>query len=140
MGHMKAMVINKISSFADDPAPLQQADLPVPEPGTGEILIKVAACAVCHTEMDEIEGRTPPPRLPVIPGHQVVGRVAGRGPGADVYRDGERLGVAWIYAADETCGYCLSGRENLCPSFRATGRDGDGGYAEYMVVHENFAH
>src|SRR5512143_4093609 len=109
MGHMKAMVINKISSFADDPAPLQQVDLPVPEPGMGEIVIKVAACAVCHTELDEIEGRTPPPRLPVVPGHQVVGRVEKVGPGAKRFQAGERVGVGWIFSACGTCEYCRAG-------------------------------
>ncbi len=139
MGLMKAMVINKISRFAEDPAPLQQVDLPVPEPGTGEIVIKVAACAVCHTELDEIEGRTPPPRLPVVPGHQVVGRVEKSGPGAKRFQAGERVGVGWIFSSCGTCEYCRRGNENLCPEFRATGRDANGGYAEYMLVGEDYA-
>ncbi len=136
---MKAMVIHKISSFADDPAPLQQVDLPVPEPGPGEIVIKVAACAVCHTELDEIEGRTPPPRLPVVPGHQVVGRVEKIGPEAKRFQAGERVGVGWIFSSCGTCEYCRAGNENLCPEFKATGRDANGGYAEYMLVSENYA-
>jgi propanol-preferring alcohol dehydrogenase len=137
---MKAMVLHRIGSLRDDPEPLALRELPVPEPGEGEILLRVSVCGVCHTELDEIEGRTPPPRLPVIPGHQVVGRVAGLGPGARRFSEGERVGVAWIYSACGECKFCRSGRENLCPAFRATGRDADGGYAEYTVVHEEFAH
>jgi len=119
--------------------PLELRDVPVPEPGPEEILVRVAACGVCHTELDEIEGRTPPPRLPVIPGHQVVGRVESGGPGASLFSPGDRVGVAWIHSACGRCACCLSGRENLCPEFRATGRDVDGGYAEYLTVPESFA-
>ena len=100
----------------------------------------VSACGVCHTELDEIEGRTPPPRLPVVLGHQVVGRVAVLGPDASAFRVGERVGVGWIYAACGACEFCRSGRENLCADFRATGRDAHGGYAELMVVPERFAY
>ncbi len=137
---MKAMVLQGIASFEDNPAPLALKDLPEPVPGDGEILVKVSACGVCHTELDEIEGRTPPPRLPVVPGHQVVGRVAGAGRAAKKFRSGDRVGVAWIYSACGTCAFCRSGRENLCPDFRATGRDANGGYAEYMTVSEDFAY
>jgi len=137
---MKAMLLHQIASLRENPAPLALRDVAPPVPGPGELLLRVTVCGVCHTELDEIEGRTPPPRLPVIPGHQVVGRLAGRGPGADQYPDGERLGVAWIFSACGACEWCRSGRENLCPSFRATGRDADGGYAEYMVVRKDFAH
>ncbi len=136
---MKAMIIHKISSFADDPAPLRPVELPVPEPGEGEIVIKVAACAVCHTELDEIEGRTPPLRLPVVPGHQVIGRVEKLGPGAKRYQAGDRVGVGWIFSSCGTCEFCRAGNENLCPEFRATGRDANGGYAEYMLVNEDYA-
>jgi propanol-preferring alcohol dehydrogenase len=137
---MKAMMIDRIVSLAAERAPLRPVELPVPRPGVGETLIRVAACGVCHTELDEIEGRTPPPRLPVIPGHQVVGRVVENGPGAKRFPVGARVGVAWIFSACGACGHCLSGHENLCPGFRATGRDADGGYAEYMTVPEAFAH
>jgi propanol-preferring alcohol dehydrogenase len=116
------------------------ADLPLPEPAPGEIRVRVSTCGVCHTELDEIEGRTPPPRLPVVLGHQVVGRVEARGREARRFREGDRVGVAWIYSACGKCRFCRSGRENLCPEFRATGRDADGGYAEYMVVPEAFAY
>jgi propanol-preferring alcohol dehydrogenase len=94
---MKAMMLEKISSFKENKAPLEAKDLPIPEAGEGEILVRVGACGVCHTELDEIEGRTPPPQLPVVPGHQVVGRVAAAGPGSTRFQIGERVGVAWIF-------------------------------------------
>ena len=136
---MKAMLITRILDAWESGEPLESRDLPLPVPGEGEILLRIAACGVCHTEIDEIEGRTPPPRLPVIPGHQVIGRVAARGPGARRFKLGDRLGVSWIFSACGKCRFCLEGRENLCPEFQATGRDADGGYAEHMVVGESFA-
>src|SRR5262249_5445519 len=111
-----------------------------PVPAAGELLIDVQTCGVCHTELDEIEGRTPPPRLPIILGHQVVGRVAALGEGAGDFRPGDRVGVAWIFSACGTCAFCRRGEENLCEQFRATGRDVHGGYAERMIVPEAFAH
>lgn len=92
------------------------------------------------TELDEIEGRTPPPHLPVVPGHQVIGRVAGAGSRANLFRIGERVGIAWIYSACGSCKFCRADKENLCPVFRATGRDVHGGYAQYMTVPEGFAY
>ncbi len=136
---MKAMLLNRISRVTENAAPLDLADLPEPTPAEGEILLKVSACAVCHTELDEIEGRTPPPRLPVIPGHQVVGRVAAVGGGASHFAVGERAGAAWIFSACGECKYCLAGQENLCMRFQATGRDANGGYAAYMILPEAFA-
>ncbi|GAI73537.1 unnamed protein product, partial [marine sediment metagenome] len=136
---MKAMVLNALCDLEKNSEPLVLTYLPVPVPGEKEILVKVSACGVCHTELDEIEGRTPPPQLPVILGHQVVGRVVDSAPGAKLFRKEERVGVAWIYSACGTCSFCLEGNENLCPEFRATGRDVNGGYAEYMTVSEDFA-
>jgi len=136
---MKAMVLKGIVDLRENRKPLVMEDLPIPEPKEKEILIKVSACGVCHTELDEIEGRTPPPRFPVILGHQVVGKVEKLGKGASRFKEGERVGVGWIYWACGKCEYCKKGNENLCPQFKATGRDADGGYAEYMVVHEDFA-
>jgi alcohol dehydrogenase, propanol-preferring len=137
---MRAMILPALASLEENPEPLAPAELPVPQPRQGEIRIRVAACGVCHTELDEIEGRTPPPRLPVVPGHQVVGRVDARGPGVEGIREGDRVGVAWIYSACGRCKYCREGNENLCPWFAATGRDADGGYAEFMTVPAAFAH
>ena len=137
---MKAMVLNQITSLEKNPAPLQLVDLPMPTPQEKEILIKVSACGVCHTELDEIEGRTPPPAFPTILGHQVVGRVEENGPRADKFKVGDRVGVGWIGSACGSCTFCLEGKENLCNDFRATGRDLPGGYAEYMTIKEDFAY
>lgn len=137
---MKAMLLTQVVDVAVDPYPLQATSVPEPTPGAREILIRVSACGVCHTELDEIEGRTPPARYPVIPGHQVVGRVETLGPGCSKFQPGDRVGVAWIFSACEECASCRSGNENLCARFRATGRDANGGYAEYMVVPESFAY
>jgi len=137
---MKAMVLNQIAKLSEGSTPLQLSDLPQPVPGEKEILIQVSVCGVCHTELDEIEGRTPPPHLPVVLGHQVVGRVAQNGPSAAAFKVGDRVGVAWINSADGTCKFCREGNENLCLDFKATGRDANGGYAEYMAVSEAFAY
>lgn len=137
---MKAMILNRIYNLAENKVPLQLVDMPEPRPSEKEVLIRVTACGVCHTELDEIEGRTPPPKLPVILGHQVVGTVAEEGLNAKRFKIGDRVGVAWIYSACGKCKFCLRGDENLCPDFKATGRDADGGYAEYMTVPEDFAH
>lgn len=134
------MVLRSLRWLDERPAPLALERWPDPSPGPGEILLRVTACGVCHTELDEIEGRTPPPALPVIPGHQVVGRVEALGPGATGFAVGDRAGVAWIFSACGTCDLCRSGQENLCAAFRATGRDAHGGYAEAMVVPAAFAH
>jgi alcohol dehydrogenase, propanol-preferring len=137
---MRAMLLENVGPVVDNPTPLVLADCPAPTPGAGEILIRVSVCGVCHTELDEIEGRMRPPRLPVILGHQVVGRVEASGAGASSFQRGDRVGVAWIYSACEHCDFCKSGNENLCAQFRATGRDANGGYAELMTVPQAFAH
>ena len=137
---MKAMILNRICNLAENKVPLQLVDMPEPRPSEKEVLIRVTSCGVCHTELDEIEGRTPPPKLPIILGHQVVGTVAEEGLNANRFKIGDRVGVAWIYSACGKCKFCLRGDENLCPDFKATGRDADGGYAEYMTVPEDFAH
>ena len=137
---MKAMILNNISRFQDNKTPLEMADLPDPVPGNGEILVKVSVCGVCHTELDEIEGRTPPPKFPVVLGHEVVGRVAGAGRNVKRFQTGDRVGIGWIHSACGKCKYCLSDNENVCEQFHATGRDANGGYAEYMTVPEDFAY
>jgi propanol-preferring alcohol dehydrogenase len=136
---MKALILPHIVNLDDNPQPLQPAELSEPVLHDDEILIKISACGVCHTELDEIEGRTSPPQLPVVLGHQIVGRVVDVGPFVTRFHGGERVGVAWIHSACGQCAYCQSGRENLCPQFRATGRDVNGGYAEYITVAEDFA-
>ena len=137
---MRAMILEELGPLAERPDPLRLVERDEPTPGAGEILLRVSVCGVCHTELDEIEGRTPPPQLPVVPGHQVVGEVAGLGPGACRFRVGDRVGVAWIYSACGECERCAAGEENLCSRFRATGRDADGGYVEAMTVPEAFAY
>ncbi|HEX2395458.1 MAG TPA: zinc-dependent alcohol dehydrogenase family protein [Bacteroidales bacterium] len=137
---MKAWIIDRRCNLETETAPLKRIEMPVPEPGEGEILLRIKACGICHTEIDEIEGRTPPPVYPVIPGHQVIGVVEKhRGKRTDIH-EGDRVGVAWIYAACGHCEYCLSHRENLCRDFMATGRDVHGGYAEYMVAREDYVY
>lgn len=131
---MKAMAIVRLGPVQAGSRPVEPIEVPAPEPGPGEILVRISACGVCHTELDEIEGRTPPARLPMIPGHQAVGRVAGLGRGAAGRKEGDRVGIGWIHSACGRCRFCRSGRENLCPDFRAAGRDADGGYAEYMAI------
>jgi propanol-preferring alcohol dehydrogenase len=134
------MVLRALASMAERPAPLQLEDWPVPAPPPGSIRLRVTACGVCHTELDEIEGRLPPSSLPRVLGHQAVGRVDAIGDGTDESWQGVRAGVAWIFHACGACASCASGHENLCDRFEATGRDADGGYAEYMVVPAAFAH
>jgi len=119
--------------MAADRDPLAAVELPDPVPAPGEVRIRVSACGVCHTELDEIEGRTRPPRLPVIPGHEVVGYVDALGDGVTRHGIGDRVGVGWIHHS------CGGPGENLSPAFRATGRDVNGGYAEYMAVPEAYA-
>jgi propanol-preferring alcohol dehydrogenase len=137
---MKAMVLKRLCNLTDNRTPLELMELPVPVPGEMEILLKVSACGVCHTELDEIEGRTPPSQLPIVPGHQVVGRVEAVGSKVSTIQIGNRVGVAWIFSACGACKFCLTGNENLCQSFEATGRDVNGGYAQYMIASENFAY
>ncbi len=134
------MILRSLGPIEENGVPLVQAELPDPVPGPGEIRIRVAVCGVCHTELDEIEGRTPPPRLPVVLGHQVVGRVDALGAGVTSRREGDRVGVAWIYSSCGHCKLCREGNENLCPDFRATGRDVDGGYAERMIARADYVH
>ena len=131
---MLAMLLKRIVSLQDNPEPLTLTDWPTPTPAPDEVLIRVSACGVCHTELDEIEGRTPPPALPIIPGHEVIGRVAEKGPRVTQLDIGDRVGVGWIF---KSTGH---ERENISKEFVATGRDTNGGYAEYMTVHERYAY
>lgn len=113
------------------------ADLPMPQPESNEVLIAVSVCGVCHTELDQIEGRISPMKLPVTLGHQVVGNIVQTGTDSTKFRVGDRVGVGWIFAACGRCRFCTTGYENLCDAFKATGKDVDGGYAEYMTAPEN---
>lgn len=137
---MRAMVLRQCDSLDSNSSPLILVDQPVPVPGPKEVLIKVSVCGVCHTELDEIEGRTPPAFFPIIPGHQVVGTIVDQGSEVNRSMIGQRVGVAWIYSSCGNCEFCNSGRENLCADFKATGRDKNGGYAEYMVASEKYVY
>ncbi len=136
---MKAMVIDRICDMRENKNPLAMVEIAEPQPEKGEILVRVSTCGVCHTELDEIEGRTPPPKFPMIPGHQVVGRVVETAEGVERFKPGDRVGIAWINSSCLDCKYCMKGLENLCEGFKATGRDAHGGYAEFTKVHEHFA-
>jgi len=137
---MKAMVLQELCNLEEVQAPLKLMDMQKPVPAAGEILVRVGVCGVCHTELDVIEGRTPPLKLPLILGHQVVGQIEECGDQVKTFKIGDRVGIAWIYSACGYCKFCTSDKENLCSKFRATGRDVNGGYAEFMTVPENFAH
>ncbi|MEZ6072270.1 MAG: zinc-dependent alcohol dehydrogenase family protein [Pirellulales bacterium] len=131
---MKAMVLSGVVSLDDTNSPLMLVEQPTPVPGDNELLLRVTACGVCHTEIDEIEGRTAPPRFPIILGHEVVGRVVSTGNAVSRFQEGDRIGVGWIHSS------CGGDHENLSPAFRATGRDVNGGYAEYMTVPQQYAY
>jgi propanol-preferring alcohol dehydrogenase len=137
---MKAMILDAVLSLHLNPEPLRLTELPVPKPDQDDLLIRVHTCGVCHTELDEIEGRTPPSIFPMILGHQVVGEVVECGSDVTGISLGSRRGVAWIYSACGSCDLCRKGHENLCQQFRATGRDAYGGYAEYMVAPAAFTY
>ncbi len=136
---MKAFLLSKSSDLSIEQNPLTFSEQSIPEIKEHEILIKVRCCGVCHTELDEIEGRTPPSVYPMIPGHQVVGVIEKMGEDVNKFKIGDRVGVAWIFSSCGICEYCRNGFENLCSSFKATGRDANGGYAEFMAVDSRFA-
>lgn len=149
---MKSLIIKKftdlkeiISNFDYNPKvkdfdlPLDYYDTEIPDIKDDEVLIKIGACAVCHTELDEIEGRITPMKLPVIPGHQIVGKIIKTGKNVKKLKESDRVGVGWINSACGKCWYCQNGLENLCADFVATGKDVNGGYAEYTKVRENYA-
>lgn len=137
---MRAMLLRNTAVLKDNPIPLELVIVPDPVPAANEVLIRVHACGVCHTELDEIEGRITLPVLPAILGHQVVGRVEVVGEKVKTPKVGERVGVAWIYSACGHCEFCRGGEENLCNKYRATGRDAHGGYAEFMTVPAAFTY
>src|SRR5919204_3531591 len=120
--------------------PLEAAELPDPEPGRGELVLEVAACAICRTDLQLAEGDLAARRLPIVLGHQAVGRVAAIGPEVEGWRTGDLAGAYWLAGADGVCAFCVSGRENLCERAEFTGWDADGGFADYTVVPEAFAY
>ncbi len=134
---MKAQILKSISPV--ESRPLELVESPVPQPKAKEVLVKISACGVCHTELDEIEGRLQP-KLPVVLGHEIVGTVEALGPEATRWMVGDRVGIAWINSACGQCRFCREGNENLCPEFKGTGCHADGGYAQYVAVSEDYAY
>jgi propanol-preferring alcohol dehydrogenase len=132
---MKAMVLESPRPIEE--SPLTKIDIPVPEPGEGEVLLKVLACGACHTDLHTVEGDLELPRSPIVPGHQVVGRIEKQGPHATRFSLSDRVGVTWFHSSCGSCKYCLGGKENLCPEAKFTGYHAHGGYAEYMTVPED---
>lgn len=135
---MRAMQLATNSPIIE--APLARVELPDPLPGAGEIRVRVACCAICRTDLHVIEGELPPAKLPIIPGHQIIGRVDLIGPNCTRFKVGDRVGGAWLRHTCGTCRYCTAGRENLCEEAKFTGYHADGGYAEYAVMPEAFAY
>ena len=135
---MKAVVLNKTAPIEEKP--LQLTDLPTPVPRDNQILVRVSVCGACHTDLDETEGRLTPSKLPIVPGHQVVGIVADKGKDATRFNIKDRVGITWLYSACGRCSFCQAGNENLCDNALWTGKDADGGYAEFMVISQDFAH
>ena len=133
------MLLGAPSSAIDGAPPLQATDVAAPIAARGDLLVRVSVCGVCRTDLDLVEGRLTAPRYPVIPGHQVIGRIERVGDGVTVMQEGDRVGIAWIHSACGRCEWCRTGRENLCPWFRSTGCDENGGYAEYVTVPAAFA-
>jgi len=134
---MKAMILKKIAPIEEEP--LQLEELPTPQPGPKQIRVKISTCGICHTELDEIEGRLQP-SLPIILGHEIVGRVESLGPEAAKFKLADRVGIAWINSTCGKCHFCRQGNENLCLDFHGTGCNANGGYSEYTVVSEDFAY
>ena len=132
------MVLERQARIATRPLALR--DLPDPTPGPNEILVRIAACGVCRTDLHIIEGDLLPHLLPLVPGHQAVGRIAACGTGTARFREGDRVGIAWLRHTCGRCSFCRAGRENLCDGSRYTGWDAHGGYADYAIVNEEFAY
>jgi propanol-preferring alcohol dehydrogenase len=135
---MKAMILKRFAAI--DQNPLELVDLPIPEPKPGEILLRIKVCAVCHTDLHTVEGELPEVKLPIIPGHQVVGVVEKLGKNTSRFKEGDRVGVAWLYSACGKCSFCRRENENLCETARFTGYRVNGGYAEDIVMPEKFAY
>jgi len=135
---MRAIILDKQSPIEEKP--LKAADLPIPTPDDNQILVKVSVCGACHTDLDEAEGRLKPTKSPIVPGHQVVGKVAEKGKDVTKFKIGDRVGITWLYSACGKCDFCETGNENLCNQAKWTGKDANGGYAEFTVIGEDFAY
>ena len=134
---MRALILESHSPIEE--APLKLTDLPRPAPGDNQILVRISVCGACHTDLDEVEGRLEPTMSPIVPGHQIVGTVVDRGRAVTRFEVGERVGITWLFSSCGDCEFCRAGSENLCDRARWTGKDANGGYAEFTVIGENFA-
>jgi len=135
---MRAMILDTQSPIEEKP--LKPTDVPVPIPNDDQILVEVSVCGACHTDLDEAEGRLMPSKVPIIPGHQVVGKITDKGKAVSKHKIGNRVGITWLFSSCSECDLCRTGNENLCAKAKWTGKDADGGYAEFMVISENFAY
>ena len=135
---MRAMILEGWSPI--EAKPLRLADLPTPTPDDNQILVKVSVCGACHTDLDEVEGRLKPTKSPIVPGHQVVGKVMDKGKAVTKFNIGDRVGITWLFSSCGECEFCRAGSENLCGQAKWTGKDADGGYAEFTVIGEDFAY
>ncbi len=137
---MRAWVVDRSADDPSGPISLQNADLPVPEPGPGEVRMRILACGVCRTDLHLAQGDLSPHRHLTVPGHEIVGAVDALGAGTSRFKVGDRIGAAWLRSTDGSCRWCRSGRENLCPASEFTGWDADGGFAEYALAEEAYAY
>lgn len=135
---MRAMILEGQSPI--EAKPLRLADLPIPAPDDNQILVKVSVCGACHTDLDEVEGRLKPTKSPIVPGHQVIGKVMDKGKAVTKFNIGDRVGITWLFSSCSECEFCRAGSENLCGQAKWTGKDADGGYAEFTVIGEDFAY
>lgn len=135
---MRALVLETAAPIERNP--LRETDLPIPQPGPREVRVRISACGLCHTDLHTVEGDLPAHKRPVIPGHQIVGRVEAIGSAVRDHKEGDRVGIPWLHSTDGTCEYCRTGLENLCPNARFTGYDIDGGYAEFTVAPAEFCY
>ncbi|HKS74310.1 MAG TPA: zinc-dependent alcohol dehydrogenase family protein [Terriglobales bacterium] len=135
---MRAMLLSHAQPVED--APLHLKELPTPTPGPHQVRLRIRCCGLCHTDLHTVEGDLPLPKLPLVPGHQIVGIVDAIAPQVHRFKEGDRVGVPWLYSTDQTCAYCRRDLENLCDHARFTGYHVDGGYAEAVIVHEDYAY
>ena len=135
---MKAMILDRQSPIEEKP--LKHTDLPIPTPNDRQILVEVSVCGACHTDLDEAEGRLKPTKSPIVPGHQVVGKVVDKGKAVTKHKIGDRVGITWLFSSCGECEFCRTGSENLCARAKWTGKDANGGYAEFTVIGEDFAY
>jgi alcohol dehydrogenase, propanol-preferring len=135
---MRAMLLENAAPVEENP--LHASELPLPEPGPGEVRVQVRACGLCHTDLHTVEGDLPPRKRPVVPGHQIVAAIDALGPDVSNLKEGNRVGIPWLHSTDGVCEFCRHGLENLCPKARFTGYDVDGGYAEYALAPADFCY